>query len=205
VISGRDRKDLTSKKVEITSLIYAGSHGFDIAGPNDLKMQYEPGKNTLPVLDQAKKKLKERLRDVEGVKIERKKYAIEVHFRNSPESKIGEIDKAVYEVIDQEEKLKIGTGKKILELKPDLDWNKGRALNWIMETLELNHRKYLPVFIGDDITDEDAFDAVRRAGIGIIVGSHGHKTAASFRLEHPEEVFVFLERLSDRLRNGTPE
>lgn len=204
VISGRDRKDLVSK-LEVSNLIYAGSHGFDITGPNNLEMQYAPGLKTLPALDEAEKHLREKLKDFEGIKIERKKYAIAVHFRNVAEDNIKDIDKAVYEEIDQQEKLKIGVGKKILELKPDLDWNKGRALIWIMETLELNEKNYLPIVIGDDITDEDAFEAVSGKGIGIIVGSHGHKTSASYRLNSPDEVVHFLEHLKNTLKKNKQE
>lgn len=199
VISGRDRKDLVGK-VQVDTLIYAGSHGFDITGPGGLQLQYEAGKKTLPALDEAEENLAGKLADVDGVKIERKKYAIAVHFRNASRDRIGEIDQVVHAEIDRQAALKIGTGKEILELKPDLDWNKGKAINWIMETLQINPQKSIPVFIGDDITDEDAFKAVSPDGVGIIVGSHGDRTAASFRLKDPGEVFVFLQRLKDRFQ-----
>lgn len=199
VISGRDRKDLKSK-VGINTLIYAGSHGFDITGPSGLEMQYEPGQKTLPILDEAEENLKEKLKDLEGVQVERKKYAIAVHYRNVAENKIQDIEKAVFEELEQQEKLKKGSGKKILELKPDLDWHKGRALAWLMEELEMSANKYIPVFIGDDVTDEDAFEIIKGEGIGIIVGSHSQKTAASFRLEDSDEVTRFLEMFNSRLK-----
>ncbi len=200
VISGRDRKDIESK-IGITNLIYAGSHGFDIKGPDDLEMQYESGHKILPILDEVEKRLKESLKDIKGAQVERKKYAIAVHYRNAENKMVNFIEKAVFEELKQHKMLKKGSGKKIFELKPDLDWDKGRALTWLLEKLELNEDNYLPVFIGDDITDEDAFESIKGKGIGIIVGSHNQNTHASFRLENTDEVLQFFEELKSWLKN----
>jgi alpha,alpha-trehalase len=199
VISGRDRQNVKSK-IGLEKLYYAGSHGFDITGPNGLEMQYEPGRKTLPYLDEAEKNLKVKLKGVKGCQVERKKYAIAVHFRNVQESNIQEVKNAVNEELKNQERLKIGSGKKILELKPDLDWHKGRALDWLLEKLELKADKYVPFFIGDDVTDEDALEAVKGKGIGIIVGSHDETTSATYRLDESEDVTRFLEILKNRLK-----
>ncbi|MDQ3535985.1 MAG: trehalose-phosphatase [Bacteroidota bacterium] len=201
LISGRDRKDLKSK-VNLESLIYAGSHGFDITGPDNLEMQYEPGQKALPLLDLAEKRLQEKLENVEGSKVERKKYAIAVHYRNVADEKVAKVERIVQEELDQQKDLKKGTGKKVLELKPNLDWHKGRALQWLMNKLNFISEEYVPIFIGDDVTDEDALKIIKEDGIGIIVGSHDQKTAASFRLEDTDEVTEFLVHLHNRLKQG---
>lgn len=198
VISGRDRADV-EEKVGLRNVIYAGSHGFDITGPNGLEMQYEGGEQAIPALDEAEQQLKEKLKDVKGARVERKKYAIAVHYRNVAEEEVDTVKTAVYHELDRQQKLKKGGGKKILELKPDIDWHKGRATRWLLDSLDLEGRKHIPLFIGDDVTDEDALEAIASDGIGILVGTHGEKTAASFRLENTDEVAEFLEKLHNLL------
>ncbi|MEX2566026.1 MAG: trehalose-phosphatase [Cyclobacteriaceae bacterium] len=200
VISGRGLADLKGK-VGIQEIIYAGSHGFEITGPGGLEMQYEKGLEILPELDKAEEQLKEMLKDVGGCVVERKKYAIAVHYRKVEKEKVKEVKNAVSEVGKGQDKLKIGKGKKILELKPDLEWHKGQALNWLLEKLELKTDRYQHVFFGDDITDEDALKEVHETGIGILVGTHGQKTYANFRLNDTVEVYRFLEKMLEWLES----
>ena len=79
-------------------------------------------------------------------------------------------------------------GRKVVELRPDIDWDKGTALAWIRDQIHQTGR-VLPIYIGDDLTDEDAFDAVRFNGIGIVVrhDEDGDRpTAAQFTLSNPD-------------------
>jgi len=198
VISGRDRANVASK-IGIDKLIYAGSHGYDITGPNGLDMQYGPGQETLPLLDKAEDRLKSLLANINGAMVERKKYAIAVHYRNVPDSMVGEVQRIVSEELEKYDKLKEGLGKKIIELKPNLDWHKGKALAWILDKLDLNSEKYLPIFIGDDVTDEDALEVLKDHGIGIIVGNHDETTYANYLLNDTDDVAEFLQVLSDHL------
>ncbi|MFC4875010.1 trehalose-phosphatase [Negadavirga shengliensis] len=200
VISGRDRQDVKSK-VGLDNVVYAGSHGFDITGPEGLEEQNRKGQEVLPALDEAESHLKKKLRGIEGVLIERKKYAIAVHYRNVEKERVDDVKKAVLEEVAVQKGLKKGTGKKILELKPDLDWHKGKALMWLMDALKLKEDDYFPVFIGDDVTDEDAHKAVYEKGLGIIVGSHRQKTYATYKLENPDEVIRFLDKLKASIGN----
>ena len=197
VISGRDHKDLRSK-VEIANLYYAGSHGFEITGPDNLKMTHESEKEITPALDAAEQALKENLNSILGVKVERKKYAIAVHYRNADEKDVPFINESVDKVIKGQKNLKKGTGKKIVELKPALNWHKGYAVKWLLEQMNWNTVNHLPIFIGDDITDEDALETVRASGIGILVGVHGEKTSANYKLDDTDEVTAFLEELISR-------
>ncbi|MFO7824495.1 MAG: trehalose-phosphatase [Cyclobacterium sp.] len=201
VISGRGLDDLKGN-IGIRDLIYAGSHGFEISGPGGLDKQHEGGIDILPELDKAETQLNKRLDMVSGCVVERKKYAIAVHYRNVDVKKVSEIKNAVEEIVKQRDKLKIGKGKKILELKPDFNWHKGHALNWLLEKLELKTNRYYPIFFGDDITDEDAFEMIQSSGLGILVGTHGQKTHAHMRLEDTGEVYLFLEELIEWLESG---
>ena len=87
-------------------------------------------------------------------------------------------------------------GRKVVELRPDIDWDKGTALAWIREQINQTGR-VLPIYVGDDLTDEDAFDAIRFNGVGVVVRHDedgGRPTAAEFTLNSPEEVCEFLRR-----------
>ena len=194
VISGRDRKDVESK-VALPQLIYAGSHGLDMAGPKGLDIPQKVDETALKALHTAAYNLQQQLEKVKGCIVEAKKYAIAVHFRNVAEEEVEEVIEAVSKELAKHPSLKKGTGKKILELKPAIDWHKGRASLWLFEALKLKDSNSIPIFIGDDITDEDAFASLHQSGIGILVGSHGEQTAASFSLEDTEAVQKWLERL----------
>jgi trehalose 6-phosphate phosphatase len=199
VVSGRDRANV-ERLVQLDNLYFAGSHGFDITGPDG--MQSEPGgaKAALPALDAADSLLQEKLAHVPGSLVERKRYAIAVHYRNVADEQVEAVRKAVDEVLEQKPELKKGLGKKVIELKPNLDWHKGKAVLWLMEELGLDKDRYIPVYIGDDITDEDAFAALQEQGIGILVGEHDDKTAATYKLESVEEVEVFLKDLTETIK-----
>lgn len=194
ILSGRDRSDV-EQKVGLEQLVYAGSHGFDITGPGFEKMQYSGGEKALPALEQAEQELREKLKDIKGVQVERKRYAIAVHYRNVATEEIPIVKEVVECEAEKQQALKNGIGKKIVELKPAIDWHKGKALLWLIEELNLTAENYVPIFIGDDITDEDALLAVEKRGIGIIVGSHGGETAASYKFDTLEEVTAFLKKL----------
>src|SRR5437763_9844197 len=82
VLSGRDLDDVR-KRVAIETIVYAGSHGFDIAGPRGLQRQ--EAREFLPALDVTEKELREKLDGIAGGMIERKCFSIAVHYRNVTE------------------------------------------------------------------------------------------------------------------------
>lgn len=199
IVSGRDRKDVKDL-VAIDELVYSGSHGFDTTGP-DFSMQHEGGKRLLPDFDQAEKQLVENLSPVKGARVERKLFAIAVHYRAVADEEVEKVQALTDEIIKQYPGFKKAGGKKIIELKPAIDWDKGRAVKWLLENLGFDQNQVLPVYIGDDMTDEDAFRMLRETGgVGILVGDHGESTAAHYRLGHPVEVTQFLRDMIDFLK-----
>jgi trehalose-phosphatase len=90
------------------------------------------------------------------------------------------------------------SGKKVYELLPDIDWDKGKAVAWLLETLGLESRSggIRPIYIGDDSTDEDAFRALEQRGIGILVSEQSQPTAARYSLKNIDEVERFLRTLT---------
>jgi trehalose 6-phosphate phosphatase len=194
IISGRDLKDVRNM-VRIDSIVYAGSHGFDITGPEGLQFENTVGEKFLPALDNAEKELSDKLDTIPGMLIERKKFAIAIHYRRVAPEKVERIERIVDEVADAHDDLRKSYGKKIFELQPRVDWHKGKALFSLLETLKLDRDDVTPFYIGDDVTDEDAFRALRGKGVGIVVRDHPYETAAGFSLKNPDEVREFLLRL----------
>ncbi|MFQ5917396.1 MAG: trehalose-phosphatase, partial [Candidatus Binatia bacterium] len=87
------------------------------------------------------------------------------------------------------------TGKKVFELRPTIEWNKGKAVLWLLDALDLKGSDVVPFYLGDDTTDEDAFGALKDLGIGILVAETPRPTAASYLLRDTQEVKQFLETL----------
>ena len=90
-------------------------------------------------------------------------------------------------------------GKKVFEVRPRMDWDKGKAVLWLLDALGLDRPEVTPIYIGDDLTDEDAFAALKERGISLLVSERPLPTAADYRLRDTEEVGDFLETLSKML------
>lgn len=201
IVSGRGLSDIKSR-VGIKGIYYAGSHGFEIEGPG-IKMEYEPALPFIERLDVLETELKTALEEVKGAYIERKKFTIALHYRNVPEAELPLIDKAAAKSLRKYPELRKTLGKKVYELQPDLAWDKGRATGWLGDTLRVDHKGSKIIYIGDDITDEDAFRAIQEYGIGILVdGGEARPTAAHYKLEGVDATLRFLETLSASIERG---
>jgi trehalose-phosphatase len=196
ILSGRDLDDVRGR-VLVDGIVYAGSHGFDIVGAGGLRR--ELGAAYLSVLDTAETELREALDEIPGAQLERKHFSVAAHYRNVNEDDAFRVALAVDAVAARHRDLRRISGKKVYELLPDIDWNKGKAVLWLLETLELERGSALPIFIGDDRTDEDAFRALQKRGVGILVSEQPQVTAASYWLNDPEEVERFLRALTENV------
>ncbi len=197
ILSGRDLADIRDR-VGVANLWYAGSHGFESIAPDGSYRQNDDAAAAVPVLESAAKELRKTLAHIKGTRVEHKRFAVAVHYRDVAADDIGEIAASIHRV-GRREHLRVTNGRKVVELRPDLDWNKGTTLSWIREQIETS-QKVLPIYIGDDLTDEDGFDAVKADGIGILVRhteDGDRRSAARFTLENPERVREFLNRIGD--------
>jgi alpha,alpha-trehalase len=192
ILSGRDLDDVR-QRVNIGAIVYAGSHGFDIAGPRGLRK--ELATEFLPRLDIVEKEIGEQLTGIPGARLERKRFSIAAHYRNVKESDVPKVERAVSEVAARHRELRKMDGKKVYELLPYIDWDKGKAVLWLLENLGLERAKVRPIYIGDDRTDEDAFRALGQRGVGILVSEQPRSTAANYSLKNPAEVERFLREL----------
>lgn len=198
VVSGRDL-GMLRKLVDVPGLMYVGDHGFDMADLAGENHQLEAVRDYLPVLAAAEQYLRESLTTIAGVLIERKRSSIAVHFRLVEQADVPQVRACVREAISKYSQLKVTPGKKVIELQPGLDWDKGKAVEWLLPQLDPSGRRH-PVYIGDDVTDENAFRVVCRRGTGILVREDDHPTTARYALEDPREVRLFLQRLIQSLR-----
>ncbi len=203
IVSGRDREDVR-RRVGLADLVCAGSHGFDIAGPNGLHLEHHSAEAALPELDVAEAALREAVASIEGVEVERKRFGIAVHYRNVPDADVPRVEDAVRAAAARQPSLRRSSGKKVLELQPDLEWDKGRAVRWLLEALELDRDDVVPFYVGDDVTDEDAFAALPERGVGVLVAEEPRATAAAFRVDGPGEVGLLLDWLADRAAGHGP-
>jgi trehalose-phosphatase len=193
ILSGRDLDDVR-QRVDIATITYGGSHGFDIAGPRGLRK--EVATQFLPKLDVAEKELGKQLAGIPGAHVDRKRFSIAAHYRKVSEGDLPKMEEAVSEIAARHRELRRMQGKKVYELLPDIDWDKGKAVLWLLETLGLERAKVRPIYIGDDRTDEDAFRALGRRGVGILVSEQPRSTAARYALKNPAEVERFLRELT---------
>ncbi len=195
VISGRSLTDIRAS-VGLDALHYAGSHGFEIGGSGGWTKSYGPAADVPATVDAASKELRRRLHGIEGVIVEPKTFAVAVHYRLAAPEDVPRVEAIIDAELSGHPKLKKGYGKKVFELRPAFDWDKGRAVNWLIEVMGLADAVLLPIYIGDDVTDEDAFRALKGRGLGIVVMEEPRPTAADYALRDVAEAGRLLEMLA---------
>jgi trehalose 6-phosphate phosphatase len=199
VISGRGLEDL-KKLVGLNDIMYAGNHGLEIESP-EFNFLY-------PLTDEVKgyiriiyRELNKKMASIPGVIVENKGLTLSVHYRLVKENQVAEV-KHIFEQVTGNARLmgkvKITTGKKVIEIRPVVDWNKGNTINLIIEKYGKEKLSgIVPMYIGDDETDEDAFAEVNKYtdGVSIFVGDCLTATRARYFLNSTSEVAQLLKNL----------
>lgn len=202
IVSGRD-VDVVRGYLKLDSVYYAGSHGFEIRGPGGWTEHLEKGVEYLAELDTTEQELRERLRGVGGHAVERKRFSVEVHYRQVADHDVPFVETVVDTALSKHRSLRKGHGKKVFRIQPDIDWNKGQAVLWLLERLPHHRPDVYPIYVGDDVTDEDAFRALAGRGLCLIVRDHEVRpTAAEYALVGVADVKRFLELLLTCVRAG---
>ncbi|KAL5719001.1 trehalose-phosphatase [Ranunculus cassubicifolius] len=224
IISGRSREKVY-EFVHLTSVYYAGSHGMDIMGPvrplttSDVQNQtrlvdqqgnqgvlFQPAKEFLPVIQEILTVLEEKTKNIPGVLIENNRFCISVHFRRVHEEDYVRLEEQVKSILKEYPNFHSTRGRKVIEIRPSIKWDKGHAVEYLLETFGFgNNSNVIPLYIGDDRTDEDAFRVLRnkKQSYPIIVSSVPKETKALFSLRDPSEVMCFLMRLARWRRNSS--
>ncbi|KNA17803.1 hypothetical protein SOVF_076230 [Spinacia oleracea] len=217
IISGRSR-DKVYEFVGLTELFYAGSHGMDIMSPvkgsdafnghpNCVKLTdkqgkeavlFQPASEFVPMIEEVYASLVETTREIKGATVENNKFCVSVHYRNVEEKNWKTIALRVCAILKEYPRLRLTHGRKVLEIRPVINWNKGKAVEFLLESLGLSDSdEVLPIYVGDDRTDEDAFKFLREEnrGYGILVSSIPKESNAFYSLKNPSEVMEFLKAL----------
>ena len=202
VVSGRDRR-VVQDLMGVDDLIVAGSHGFDIWSPTEGTLQHEAGGGFEELIERVTERVREKADPIEGSLVEPKKASVALHYRLVADADRPAIAAIVDRVLAKHPgELKVTPGKMVYEIQPKLEWDKGKAVLYLLEALGLDGDDVVALYLGDDVTDEDAFQALSGKGIGIFVGQAGDPevggrgTSAAFVLDSIEEVERFLDTLA---------
>ena len=183
--------------VKLEELIYSGNHCFEISTPGTSSVQYEKGKPFMEAVAAISKQIEKQIGDIDGVFVENKTYSLSVHYRLASPGRVSEIEDIVDTALIDYPNLHKRHGKKVFEIRPKIDWDKGKAVLLLLQTLHLDGDDVVPIYVGDDITDEDAFRALKGRGIGVLVGTEERESAADYTLHNTDETQQFLHMLTD--------
>ena len=198
IISGRAIGDIKSK-VNIDNIIYAGNHGLEIEGPGFAFIH--------PLTDEIRSNLKlinivlnKTIGTIKGTVVEDKGMTLSVHYRmvddTDKETEVKNVFERVIGIARKLGKVNTSRGKKVYEVKPPVNWHKGKAVELIMKDYEKEKHKPLLIYMGDDLTDEDAFKSAKEFnGISVFVGGENYDSVSDFYLQSPDEVYDFIDKL----------
>ena len=203
IVSGRSLDDL-SHLADIPGLIHAGNHGMEIRFPSlpagrpgwGTEFTHPGAVAARQTLSHAREMLSDALAHVPGVIVENKGLTLTVHYRATPEPLAGQVDTVVTDVASpyvNSGELRLTRGKMVLEVRPAIEWDKGKAIEKIRE--ECGDLPF-PAYFGDDRTDEDGFRVVQdMGGLAVFVGEPRQGTVALHQLDSPLEVAETLRLL----------
>lgn len=197
-ISGRPIGAL-KKKIGLKNVFYSGNHGMEIEGP---KIRFKPfvPSGYRKALEYIRDSLQKRISGVPGARVEDKGLSLTLHYRLVEDAEVPALKTLFHEVTilpAVSDKIRVKPGKKVLEIRPPVEWDKGRVVLWLLARQRFagKNNEVFPIYIGDDITDEDAFNALSKIGLTIYVGKPDGKSQARFYLHNPEEVAELLRRI----------
>lgn len=199
IISGRPLEEIKDK-VGLKGLIYSGNHGLEIEGP---KIKFKPvvSPRYRLLLERIKNDLRQKIASIRGAFIEDKGLTLGLHYRLVDKSRVAEVKSAFDETVIlylARGMIKARAGKMLLEVLPPSEWNKGKVVLWLLarQAFAAGKGNTLPVYLGDDSTDEDAFKALQNKGLTIRVGQT-KGSSAGYYVKNPGEAAEFLKRVEE--------
>jgi trehalose 6-phosphate phosphatase len=203
IISGRVLKQVKGM-VGVRGIYYAGCHGLEAEDERFLAHNLEADKTKIIIRDIRSRLIKDLRKEklLGFVDIEDKGLILGLHYRRVKKIQL-DLVKRIFRrtvtpyVISRD--IVIGRNKKVLEAGPDIDWDKGRYCKQFLKGIKPSGRIVLPVYIGDDKTDETAFAALRQRGITVFVKGERKTSLAEYYLNSTSEVKKFLRYLTNAL------
>jgi trehalose 6-phosphate phosphatase len=170
----------------------AGGHGAEVRGPAETRI-HRADEATVTEL---RRMAELRLAEMPGAWVEDKGYGFALHYRELPEREDSVVALAGEVAHASRGTLEVQPGVLVQELRP-ASFDKGLALDELMEQEPFSSRR--PVVVGDDRTDEFAFDAAHRhGGISVLVGPRDD-TVARYRIPDPEAVRAWLAEIPEEV------
>ncbi len=192
IVSGRALNDLKTR-VGVKNVVYVGNHGLEIEG-KDIEFTGLIAPRVRSILGIIRSELPSQLSSLPGVFLEDKALTLSIHYRLVDEKSTPAIEKILDRVCSgylQQKLIKMVSGKKVFEIRPAIEWDKGKAVSWL---LQRNKNSGLAFYFGDDVTDEDAFKALNDRGVTVLVGQ-GKQSSAQYYVEDDREVRGFLKEI----------
>ena len=203
IISGRVLKQV-KRLVGIKGIYYAGCHGLEIDSSGSVDFVAVLKKPRI-FIKEAKKLLIKELKNIVPLKtldIENKGIILSLHYRRVKEPYLKDLKRIFYRVsrpyVASGEMVVI-KNKKVLELKPGIKWDKGKYCLYMLKQLGQKGQKILPLYIGDDKTDETAFKALKAKGITIFVRGEKKTSLAQYYVDSTNEVKNFLQLIAENI------
>jgi trehalose 6-phosphate phosphatase len=189
IVSGR-RRGVLRRFVRLPRVQYWGLYGWE-RGP----VRRLP-RATVWELSHVRARLVAGLRDLEGVRVEDKRMSFSIHTRGASRRERRHAHELLVRTLGPCSHLHVLAASQVWEVLPKEIPGKGAA---IREAVQRWRSPFLPIYIGDDTTDEPAFEQLDR-GITVKVGRANRHTCARYWLASPVEVRGFIERLEGVLR-----
>lgn len=199
IVSGRTLHEI-KQLLDIDGLSFVALHGLQIELANGKSYSKQIDSNIRSILEKIKEASEYKFKDEKGIYLEDKKLTLAFHYRLITEEKINDAIEKFLEIVktvDTDKSLELIHGAKVVEVRPK-GWNKGKVVELIYTSYA--SKKVLPIYIGDDSTDEDAFRAIGNRGITVFVSNNSNQsTAAQYWLKDPDDVLKFLKTLQLKL------
>lgn len=196
IITGRTLKDITSK-IPIHQIHYAAVHGLHIQHVDGTETIMNKADKIQSTLSKIKKQAQIAFSDEPNIRIEDKSFTLAFHYRmlsnKEKQSAKKRFNAIANDIIDTNE-IELLKGDNVIEVRPQ-GWNKGTTVSYFLDHYQ-EDIPTLPIYIGDDTTDEDGFGILHDPAITIIVkNGTTRNTSASYWVHNPDDVVQFLSQL----------
>lgn len=192
IISGRRTQTLACLLGGISGITLVGNHGLEIIEPDGTRRMAADPALFMSALDTVRNWLRENVPPASGLVIEDKHFSVALHYRLVDPGVAEDIGRRLGEFVAlHAPPLIIGEGKMVLEARPR-DADKGSAVRLLVDDIDAR----LPVYFGDDVTDEDAFHELRSGGITVKVGAQPLPSWAKYRVASPRDVVAGLAEMA---------
>jgi len=201
VVSGRALKDL-KKRIRIKKVIYVGNHGLEMEGPY-IRARERVTPRQKALIQKMYRFFARRLKHIPGIVIQNKILTLSIHYRLIQACRQREVREIVREICLMplwQGQIQLRKGKKVYEILPATGWNKGKAVMWLLAQPFFSTKggvRVFPVYLGDDVTDEDVFVLLKKIGLTVFVGE-SNRFSSEYYAKTPEETVEFFNMIRER-------